>query len=102
SIRRANIGRHDRVLVIGLGVMGLLHVMLARLHGVETIVGADSVAPRRAKALELGADTAFDAVLLADSVRGVTDGQGADVVIVGPGSTAAMDAAAECVAPGGT
>jgi L-iditol 2-dehydrogenase len=102
SVRRANIGRHHRVLVIGLGVMGLLHVMLTRLRGAETIIGADGVAPRRAKALDLGADHAFDAMSLADSVRSVTDGQGADVVIVGPGSTAAMDAAAECVAPGGT
>jgi L-iditol 2-dehydrogenase len=65
-------------------------------------MGADGIAPRRAKALEMGADHAFDAVALAESVLGVTDGEGADVVIVGPGSVAAMDAAVQCVAPGGT
>jgi L-iditol 2-dehydrogenase len=102
SIRQAGVGRHDRVLVIGLGVMGLLHVMLARVHAAETIIGADGIASRRAKSIELGADHAFDALSLAQSVRAVTDGEGADVVIVGPGSTAAMDAAAECIAPGGT
>lgn len=102
SIRRADVGRHDRVLVIGLGVMGLLHVMLARLHGAKTIIGADGIASRRAKAIDVGADHAFDALSLAQSVRSVTDGEGADVVIVGPGSIAAMDAAAECIAPGGT
>jgi len=102
SMQRASVGHGDRVLVIGLGVMGLLHVMLARLHGAGAIMGADGIAPRRAKALELGADHAFDAVSLAESVRAATDGEGADVVIVGPGSVGAMNAASECVAPGGT
>jgi L-iditol 2-dehydrogenase len=102
SVRRAGIERGDRVLVIGLGVMGLLHVMLARLRGAETIIGADGIAPRRAKVLEMGADHAFEPEGLAQNVRSATGGEGADVVIVGPGSIAAMDAAVTCVARGGT
>jgi L-iditol 2-dehydrogenase len=35
-------------------------------------------------------------------VLAATDGEGADVVIVGPGSVEAMRSAALCVAPGGT
>ena len=102
SLRRANVARGNRVLVIGLGVMGLLHVMLARLHGADVVIGSDAIASRRAKALEEGADHAFEPDGLAERVRSVTDGEGADVVIVGPGSTAAMDASAACVARGGT
>lgn len=102
SIRRANLTPGSRMLVIGLGVMGLLHIMLGRLNELDAIIAADGVAARRAKALEIGADHAFEATGLAEAVRSVTDGEGADIVIVGPGSTAAMDAAAECVAPAGT
>lgn len=102
SIRRSGVRKGDRVLVIGLGVMGLLHVMLARHAGAELIVGADLVASRREKALSLGADYAFDADRLPQAVAGVTGGDGADVVFVGPGSAAAMSLGAACVARGGT
>jgi L-iditol 2-dehydrogenase len=102
SVRRARIRRGDRVLVIGLGVMGLLHVMLAESAGVEAVYGSDVVGSRRAKAVEVGARQAFDADGLAGKILDATDGEGADVVIVGPGSVAAMDAAAACVARGGT
>lgn len=102
SVRRAQIGRRTSVLVIGLGVMGLLHVMLARLNGAGIVLGCDAVAVRRTKALEVGASQAFDVGGLADAVRDATGGEGADVVVVGPGSTDAMDEAVACVAPGGT
>jgi L-iditol 2-dehydrogenase len=104
SVRRANIRRGDRVLVIGLGIMGLLHVMLARRGGADMVAGVDSVTSRRETALHVGAHVVFDhtAEPLDAAVRHATDGAGADVVIVGPGSVEAMDAAAECVAPGGT
>jgi len=101
SVRRARVRRGDRVLVIGLGVMGLLHVMLAQRAGAGIVVGCDTVAARRSRALELGAH-AFDAAGLADKMSEATDGDGADVVIVGPGSAAAIDAAVSCVARGGT
>lgn len=104
SVRRARIRKGDRVLVIGLGVMGLLHVMLVRSFGAELVIGADGVGSRRAKATELGADHAFNqtAAPLSVGVKNVTGGLGADVVIVGPGSVEAMESAAACVAPGGT
>ncbi len=102
SVRRARIGSGTRVLVIGLGVMGLLHVMLARLSEAERVFGCDPVAARTAKALEVGADAAFAPEDVVRGVGAVTDGEGADVVIVGPGSTDAMDLGAACVARGGT
>ena len=101
SLDRAGDVRGRSVLVIGLGVMGLLHIMLARRRDAASIIGVDGVDSRRARALSIGAHAAFapgDAVAL---VKEATGG-GADVVIVGPGSTAAMDTAAVSVAPGGT
>lgn len=102
SLRRAGEVRGRTVLVIGLGVMGALHVMLARSLGASTIVGVDGIPKRRDHALESGADDVFAPNDAPEGVRSVTGGAGADVVIVGPGSTAAMDAAAAMVAPGGT
>lgn len=101
SVRRARIRRGDRVLVIGLGVMGLLHVMLAQRAGAGAVIGCDVVPSRRERALALGA-RAFDADGLAQKVSEATDGDGADIVVVGPGSVQAMDAAAAAVARGGT
>lgn len=104
AVRRAGMGPGDRVLVIGLGVMGMLHVMLARRLGVELLIGADRVPSRLARATESGAHAVVDVTResLDDAVRAHTDGQGADIVIVGPGTVEAMDLGFRCVAPGGT
>jgi len=101
SLDRAGDVRGRSVLVIGLGVMGLLHIMLARRREAAFIVGVDGVESRRTKALTVGAHAAFAAGDAISQIKEATGG-GADVVIVGPGSTAAMDAAAASVAPGGT
>ncbi|MGA8575846.1 MAG: alcohol dehydrogenase catalytic domain-containing protein [Candidatus Cybelea sp.] len=95
SLRRSGTRAGDRVYVIGLGVMGLLHVLAARSLGAE-VFGGDFIAARRDVAQRNGA-IAFHP----DELRRALPG-GADVVICGPGSAAAMQAAVEAVAPGGT
>jgi L-iditol 2-dehydrogenase len=52
----------------------------------------------------MGAHDAFDISTgaLDERVREATAGEGADVVIVGPGTVSAMESAAACVAKGGT
>ena len=102
SLDRAGDVQGRSVLVIGLGVMGLLHVMLARQRGAALVVGVDGVEPRRQRALTIGANEAFAPAASIDGIKRATGGEGADIVIVGPSSTVAMDAAAESVAPGGT
>ncbi|HXW76294.1 MAG TPA: alcohol dehydrogenase catalytic domain-containing protein [Candidatus Eremiobacteraceae bacterium] len=104
SLRRAAVERGDRVLVIGLGVMGLLHILAARARGVQVILGSDIVGTRRDAALSAGAIAAFDprSERLTERVLAATDGEGADVVVVGPGSVEALDDAVGCVARGGT
>lgn len=104
SVRRAGLRPGDRVLVLGLGVMGVLHIMLARRLGAELIIGADRVPSRVARALEFGADVAINVTSqpLPEAVWAHTDGAGADVVIVGPGTIEAIEMGYRSVAPGGT
>jgi L-iditol 2-dehydrogenase len=104
SLRRARVQTGDIVLVIGLGVMGLLHVLLARAYGAGTVIGADRVASRCERALRLGADYAVNVSRenLVEWVSMITEGIMADVVIVGPGSLEAMEAGLGCAGKGST
>jgi L-iditol 2-dehydrogenase len=104
SVRRARIGPGDRVLVIGLGVMGLLHLLVLRARREPvTLLAADRLPERLERAAAL-ADIALDASRgpLAGLVADATGGDGADVVIVGPGRIDALEAGRAAAAPGGT
>jgi len=104
SFNRSAIKEGDTVLVIGLGVMGMMHILLASHYGAGTVIGADMVDFRLKKALELGADAVIN--VSNESLKEVTlshtGGKGADIVIVGPNSIRAMDSGLQCTAPGGT
>ena len=116
SLKRARMRKGDTVLVIGLGVMGQMHVLLAREFGARTVIAADMVPYRLRKALEFGADSAIDVSNpsppldkegckgdgLVERVRELTGGRMADIVVVGPNSADAMLQGIETVAPGGT
>jgi len=92
ALKRAGIRRGDTVLVIGLGFMGQLNVLLARKYGAGKIIGADMVQFRLQKAKELGADEVIDVSKnnLIEALKELTNGEMADVVIVGPNSAEAM------------
>jgi L-iditol 2-dehydrogenase len=102
SLRRAGLAAGDTVLIVGLGIMGMLHVRLAKAAGLR-VIGADLVDFRLAKSLELGADAAIDVrtETLAEGMLRANDGVKADAVICGPGSIEAMEASLEACAPGG-
>jgi L-iditol 2-dehydrogenase len=104
SLNRAGQVADASVLIIGLGVMGQLHVLLARHLGARQVIGADLVATRCAHAKQLGADVVIDASdgNLAARVIDATAGEGAEVVIVGPATTEALEIGFACVAKGGT
>ena len=104
SLRRARLQSGERIFIIGLGIMGQLHVALARHAGVEQILATDFVPYRREKALQLGADVVIDPAAgnIEDAVREHTHGDMAEVVIVGPGSIEAMELGLRCAARGGT
>lgn len=93
SVRRAALTGGERVAIVGLGIMGQLHVLLARHLGVRQIIGLDRVPFRLERALALGADAVVnvDAQDPVAAVRELTAGALADAVIVGPGSIEAME-----------
>jgi L-iditol 2-dehydrogenase len=92
------------VLVIGLGVMGQLNILVARSLGAERIIGADMIQYRLKKAKEFGADDVIDVSKenLLDSLRRISDGAMADLVIVGPNSIEAMQEGISAAGAGGT
>jgi L-iditol 2-dehydrogenase len=103
SFKRASVRKGDTVLIIGLGVMGQMHVLLAREFGAGKVIGADMVRYRLNKALEFGADHVIDVSRedLFENIKVLTKGCMADIVVVGPNSAEAMRQGTEVVSRGG-
>jgi predicted dehydrogenase/threonine dehydrogenase-like Zn-dependent dehydrogenase len=81
AVRIANISLGDRVVIIGLGLVGQLVTQLVRLQGGVAI--ATDLKPERATlAGELGASHALHGGSMREAVLAITDGRGADCVIV--------------------
>jgi len=80
GVRVANPTLGERVVVSGLGLIGLLTVQLLKANGCK-VLGFDPNPARAALALELGADRAVSEGLEA-AAAGFTGGHGADAVIV--------------------
>ncbi len=92
SIRIAEVGVGDVVAVVGLGLVGQLVAQLARLQGAR-VIGIDLRSDRVALARKSGVDHGLDgSVSIPDEVRAITNGLGADCVIV----AAASKSAAPC------
>jgi L-iditol 2-dehydrogenase len=92
SLRRSGLKPGESVLIIGLGIMGMMHIKIARQMGAGLIIGADLFEKRARWAEQLGADAAVvvSGDNLVEQVRELTKGAMADVVIVGPGTIKAM------------
>lgn len=83
SIKRANLKPGERVVIVGAGIMGMLHLQLAKMLGMRVIVSEPDEG-RRNKALELGADHAFNP-LEQDYVKTVKElggGKGANATFI--------------------
>jgi L-iditol 2-dehydrogenase len=116
SLRRAGLREGDRVAVVGLGAMGLLHVLAARALGAAVVAGVDVRPDRLEVARALGAivgegTPAGGVAVGARAPAGVDaaggrideallDG-GADVVVVTPPSPEAIATGMACTAPAG-
>lgn len=103
AFRKARIKDGDFVVVLGLGFMGQVNVKLAKFYGAEIVIGVDKVRYRLDKAIENGASYVIDFSNedVKSRVFEITDGYGADVVIVGPGTIEAIRSGFEIVAKGG-
>jgi predicted dehydrogenase len=86
SIRISEVGVGDVVAVIGLGLVGQLVAQLARLQGAR-VIGIDLRADRVKLARKSGIDHGLDgSVSIVEEVSALTNGLGADCVIVAAAS----------------
>ncbi|MBZ0271620.1 alcohol dehydrogenase catalytic domain-containing protein [bacterium] len=101
--RIAGVAPGRRVLVIGSGISGLLHIQVARAAGAGRIIATDILPSRLDAATRFGATVAINAKDLApDTLRAANDGRLADIVITTAGAPAAIEQALACVDRGGT
>jgi 2-desacetyl-2-hydroxyethyl bacteriochlorophyllide A dehydrogenase len=93
----------DRVLVVGAGPIGLMHVQLARLSGAGLIIVADLQPHRLEHAAGCGADATIHSGDddLREAVMGLTGGDGADVVITACSAPAVQEQSIGLLAPFG-
>ena len=91
------------VLVLGSGISGMLHILLARALGAGRIIATDVSEYRLQKAEEFGADAVIDATEdVPARVRELNDGRPADLVIVCTGAFSAFTQSLDSVDRGGT
>jgi L-iditol 2-dehydrogenase len=101
--RIARLEPGNTVLVLGSGIAGLLHVLLARALGAGCIVTTDISDYRLQAARRFGAEATFHASEdLPTHLRQVNQGRLADHVIVCTGARSAIEQALKCVERGGT
>jgi L-iditol 2-dehydrogenase len=101
--RVVNLQPGQSVLILGSGISGLLHLLLARSLGAGRIIATDVSEYRLRMAKELGADEAIHAGEdIPDCLRRINDGRLADLVIVCTGALSAFDQALKSVDRGGT
>ena len=81
SIEKGKPELGDDVVIIGGGIMGMLHLLCAKLRGTRVIM-LEPIEERRKLAKELGCDITIDPMHTdpIQAVRNLTDGRGAEVV----------------------
>lgn len=100
----ANVQLGDSCLVVGAGMIGLMTIQAMRTAGCGKIFVADLDASRLALAKEMGADVAINPkeADVAKTVRELTAGEGADLVMEAVGANATVLASIDSVRKGGT
>lgn len=93
GVRDGNVRAGDRVLVSGLGAIGLMAAQLAKKAGATFVAVSDPLENRREVAINNGADIAFDPTRqdIGLELRKYTDNVGVDVVIETSGTYKAME-----------
>ena len=98
GVRKLEIELGESAMIMGLGLLGMFSVQFCRLSGAYPIIAADLNPQRRALALKLGADYAFDpsAPDFTEQVKKVTKGKGVRATVEVTGASVAMKQALEC------
>lgn len=100
ALRKVELELGESCLITGLGILGTIAVKLARAMGAYPIVCLDPIKERREKALEYGADYAFDPLdeKAIEKVKEVTGG-GAKTAIEVTGIGAGLTITLDCMKP---
>jgi alcohol dehydrogenase len=91
----------DVVAIVGAGPIGLAALLGAKLYSPRHVIVIDPAAPRRAAALQFGADSVADPAKAAQAVEKLTEGRGADVTIEAVGIPETFEQCCSLVRPGG-
>ncbi len=102
AARTCRMKKGDSVLIIGAGPMGLMHLKMAKWFGCQVII-ADLIDERLALAGRMRADHLInsDRDNLADQVKEITDGRGADTVVISLGIPQIIEDSLKLTAKGG-
>jgi D-arabinose 1-dehydrogenase-like Zn-dependent alcohol dehydrogenase len=105
AVERADVGPGARVLVQGVGAVGLSIIALARIAGACWIGAIGDPAERRSLAIAMGADAVYPLTetpeARRDAILAATNGRGPDIVIEAAGSARAVEEGLEVVRDGG-
>ncbi|MHA1631344.1 MAG: zinc-dependent alcohol dehydrogenase [Candidatus Freyarchaeota archaeon] len=105
AVLKCGIKPGDRVLVIGDGPLGLLNAQVSKASGASTVILSGHHDYRLEIAKKVGVDytlnSSRESPSLEETVKDLTDGLGADVVIVAVASTEAVREALRFVREGG-
>ncbi len=99
AIRKTKLEMGESALIMGLGILGLFAVALARVTGAVPIIAVDPIASRREKALMCGADYALDPTEpdFVQTVKKLSNG-GAKTAIEVTGIGAGLNQCLDCMA----
>jgi L-iditol 2-dehydrogenase len=102
AVKRLNLASDETVLVIGQGPIGLMLAALSHQTGARVLT-SDLYPERHAIAAKFGLHDAIDPSKedVIERARAVTEGRGADVVILAVGGSSLIQTAMDAVRPGG-
>ncbi|MEZ7898549.1 MAG: zinc-binding dehydrogenase [Flaviflexus sp.] len=103
GLRPLGVGPDDTLLICGAGPIGLIALLIAKHRGVGKVIVSQTSPKRREVAAQLGADVTIDPREgdLSEQVRAVTDGNGADAVVVATPKASVFADALKSAAVGG-
>jgi L-iditol 2-dehydrogenase len=99
ALRRVTVKEKECVVILGAGTIGLLCLVVAKCLGYRKIVCTDTARFNLDMALSHGATLALDPqeADIADAVKKLTNGKGADLALVAAGAANILDQASACV-----
>ncbi|MBE0634794.1 alcohol dehydrogenase catalytic domain-containing protein [Candidatus Bipolaricaulota bacterium] len=102
SLNSLKLSAQETIVISGVGIMGMLHVLLAKLRGIQ-VIASDIDDSRLKQAEALGADIVVnpEESPLRDVVKQATSGRGADAIVLATPAQSAFTDALSSVRLGG-